>query len=98
MPYLPALTLAANSSCPTARNASYYSVEGATGCCTSAATAMTLQSTQGLACCPCGAACTGYMPKVQAWILSGDDLQIIGVASPTTTATPAPPPIATRQY
>lgn len=59
MTYLPALTLAADNSCPTARNASYYSVEGATGCCSAAATAVTLQSTAGLACCPCGAACTG---------------------------------------
>lgn len=64
MPYLPALTLAANNSCPTARNASYYSVEGAAGCCSSAATAVSIQSTTGLACCPCGAQCTGKQHNV----------------------------------
>ncbi|KAE9969276.1 hypothetical protein BLS_005430 [Venturia inaequalis] len=99
MPYLPALTLAANNSCPTARNASYYSVEGAAGCCSSAATAVSIQSTTGLACCPCGAQCTaGYMPTVQAWTLIGDNLQITGTTSLTTTATSVPSTTATSQY
>lgn len=61
VPYLPALTLGANKACPTAGSASYYSVNGADGCCAAAATAVALQSTKGLACCPCGAACTGMI-------------------------------------
>jgi hypothetical protein len=58
MTYLPALTIGANNSCPTAKSISYYSVDGGAGCCTAGATAAKL-STMGLACCPCGAACTG---------------------------------------
>jgi len=59
--YLPALTLGANNSCPTAKSVSYYSVDGANGCCVASATAASLATTQGLACCPCGAACTGEL-------------------------------------
>jgi hypothetical protein len=57
MTYLPALTLGANNTCPTAKSISYYSVDGANGCCTAGATAM--KSATTLACCPCGAFCTG---------------------------------------
>lgn len=64
MSYLPALTLAADNSCPTASNASYYSVEGDTGCCSAAATPVKLESTAGLACCPCGALCTGKQLEI----------------------------------
>ncbi|TID26525.1 hypothetical protein E2P81_ATG00995 [Venturia nashicola] len=98
VPYLPALTLAANNSCPTASSAKYYSVDGAAGCCSDAATAVTLQSTAGLACCPCAAQCTGYMPKIQAWTLIDDKLQITGPASLTAMATSAPTAITTGQY
>jgi hypothetical protein len=55
------------TSCPVneAKGISYYSANSA-GCCTSTATAKTL-GTQGAACCPCGALCTGFFPPIMDW-------------------------------
>jgi hypothetical protein len=70
MTYLPAITLGVNNTCPTAGSVSYYSVEGANGCCTDAATAASIISTQGLACCPCGAQCTGGLTSLTDYSLN----------------------------
>jgi len=88
--YLPALTLH-NGACPTnsARGIEYYAI-GSAGCCTSSATAKTL-NTKGVACCPCGAFCTGYMPEVQDWTTDAAGALIVSttVSGKPTQITPA---------
>lgn len=65
--------IASSGSCPvnTAARYSYWAVTAtgatatATGCCTATATPHFVED--GVACCPCEAFCTGYLPNMCGW-------------------------------
>jgi hypothetical protein len=75
-----ALTLAPDGSCPvnSAAGYSYWpaTITGptttVTGCC--AATATPRSVGDGIACCACEAACTGYLPRVCGWSTGADGM------------------------
>jgi hypothetical protein len=74
--YLPALLPHATDQgnagapCPTivaaGKTVQYFLADNSVGCCAETATAKVLGA-KAAACCPCGALCTGFFPKVLDW-------------------------------